>query len=710
MSFRAIEINHSYESGQDDLICDFYVPVLSNTVRYDRIAGFFSSSSLAVAAEGVASLIKNNGTMRIIACQKLSKNDIEMIEKCVLNLDEVINEKFVSDVDTLSDDFEKDHVRALGWMIANGYLEIKVALVYNENRICTEEEINKKAIFHQKVGILYDSDGNAISFSGSINETATGWMGNVEEFKVFKSWQVGQSFYLNDDIKKFDEYWNGIRKNVKIVDMPKATKEKLLEIGHDFNMDKIMINRYNKNKERTKLRKRLNLFHYQLDAVKKWKENGRNLMFEMATGTGKTRAAIGCIEDLLFNFNNVLIVISCPQNTLSVQWKTEIEQIHIGEDISLIADGTNHKWREELKLAINKLNAGFYHGVIVYSTHTTSSSEDFLDIINNISTKVKTFFVGDEAHGLGAKKLRKALILNYLYRLGLSATPQRWFDEDGTAHLYNYFGNDSYTFDIGEALAKINPNTGLTFLCQYVYKPKFIPLTEDELTKYIHLSNRITKLNQCSKSSDKYGDILEYLLFQRANIEKSAFNKYAMLSDTLDEIDDIKDTIIFVSPEQITTVMKMLGSKNIIASRFTQEEGTTSEEKYGNISERDYIIKKFKEGVFSVLVALKCLDEGIDIPSASRAIIMASSTNPREYIQRIGRIIRRSPGKSEATIYDFIIHPNLENIGNEELIGFETKIFNKEMTRVYEISKHAKNNISVLNEISLHIGGKKHGN
>jgi len=248
MSFRAIEINHSYESGQDDLICDFYVPVLSNTVRYDRIAGFFSSSSLAVAAEGVASLIKNNGTMRIIACQKLSKNDIEMIEKCVLNLDEVINEKFISDVDTLSDDFEKDHVRALGWMIANGYLEIKVALVYNENRICTEEEINKKAIFHQKVGILYDSDGNVISFSGSINETATGWMGNVEEFKVFKSWQVGQSFYLNDDIKKFDEYWNGIRKNVKIVDMPKATKEKLLEIGHDFNMDKIMINRYNKNK------------------------------------------------------------------------------------------------------------------------------------------------------------------------------------------------------------------------------------------------------------------------------------------------------------------------------------------------------------------------------------------------------------------------------------------------------------------------------
>lgn len=202
-----------------------------------------------------------------------------------------------------------------------------------------------------------------------------------------------------------------------------------------------------------------------------------------------------------------------------------------------------------------------------------------------------------------------------------------------------------------------------------------------------------------SHSSDEYQSRLEKLLFDRANIEKNAKHKFNALIQILSG-KSVDNTLIFASDAQINEVMRILQDMNIMAHRFTQQEGTTPEQKLGGLSERQYLISKFKDGIYSALVAIKCLDEGIDIPTAHTAIIMASSTNPREYIQRVGRVIRQSKGKNRAYIYDFILEPDFERLKDPTLIEFEKQIFEKELLRVRDMSMNSINNANVLIEIN----------
>lgn len=297
---------------------------------------------------------------------------------------------------------------------------------------------------------------------------------------------------------------------------------------------------------------------------------------------------------------------------------------------------------------------------------------------------------------MGAGKMKNALVEDYIYRLGLSATPQRWFDDVGSKLIEEYFGNDSFIFSIEDALRECNPLTGKTFLVNYHYHPRFITLTDEELEEYKKLTEKIRKASCYSKNEEN--EWLQRLRFQRAGIEKKARNKYNELKKILDEIDDISDTIIFVDPGQIDEVMRILASRNITATPYTQQQGTKPSEKYGGRSEREYIIECFKRQKYQVLVAIKCLDEGIDIPSAKRAIVMASSSNPREYVQRIGRIIRQAPGKYQADIYDMIIKPDLNGF-NDEMRQLELHIFKKEMDRVLDLSRNALDNVTVCNTV-----------
>lgn len=707
MEFTDLNIHAAYETGVDDLIMDFYVPMLSNAKRYDRIAGFFSSTSLALAARGVAGLIANNGTMRIVASPRLSPEDIAMINGSVEDPDALIAQCLLKGIDgsDIAEQFCRDHVAALGWMLANGRLEMQIAVVTDPSGRLTAEQY----LVHQKVGIFYDRDLNAVSFSGSNNETASGWLGNVEEFKTFKSWEPGQFPYLQSDQRKFDAFWNHQRKGVRVERLPEAVAEKLIEIGKDFDIERIAVRKYfeRANAEETK-HNELRLFYYQEDAVQKWIDNDERLLLEMATGTGKTRTAIGCMRHALKRPDkHLLTVISCPQSTLTMQWKSDIESLDLGVEIDAtqICDGTQHGWRRELKTKCRQLATGMYDNLLVYTTHQTCSSTDFIDIIRNVK-RADRFFIGDEVHGMGASKTRNGLVDIYNMRLGLSATPSRWFDDEGSALISDYFGADSYKFTIEQALSTPNPLTNKPFLVNYNYHPCFIPLTDDELEEYKKLSEKITRMNN-SKNKEEFADILEYLLFQRADIEKEAANKYAELERIIDEIQkeckekgkQFKDTIIFVSDGQLTKVLQILKKKKITAHKFTQAEGTESSPKFGGVSEREYLIQQFTKGKYQVLVAIKCLDEGIDIPSAHTGIIMASSTNPREYVQRIGRIIRQAPGKSSATLYDMILHPDLSGFRDETLAEFEEKVFRKEMVRVKDLCANALNNTKVLQEI-----------
>ena len=233
---------------------------------------------------------------------------------------------------------------------------------------------------------------------------------------------------------------------------------------------------------------------------------------------------------------------------------------------------------------------------------------------------------------------------------------------------------------------------------------EFVDLTEKELSNYAKISKDVRKLSVYSKNSDEYVDKLERLLFKRANIIKDADNKYDKLKEILISMQEIHDLIIFVSPEQINRVMQILYELRVPVHSFTQKAGTIIEKKYGDMTERQYIIKHFKEGNFRVLVAIKCLDEGIDIPSAQNAILMANSTNPREYIQRIGRVIRQSPGKTNANIWDITIRPSNSKLSDNNLIEFDKLICNKEKKRIFDIVENASNNVEALKKLYKEMG------
>ena len=697
MSLKDINIKPAYESSTDDIINDFYGPVLSNSVFYDRIAGFFTSSSLAIAARGISTFISNRGKMRLITSPILDRNDIAIIKKFNTNPGSLNSIECGLSLKNIEDTFINNHVKALGWMLREGILEIKFAIVYDEKSILTKEEIESRGLFHQKVGILKDDDNNMISFSGSINETAAAWVNNDEEFKVFQSWN-STSDYFYKDLEKFDEIWNGKRQNIKVFNIPNAIKHDIISYSKDFNIESIALKRYKEEKEKKLLKdgSLIPLFPYQSDALIKWRENNFNLLFEMATGTGKTRTAIGGLAYLLNSQPVLLCIISCPQNTLLRQWKNEVEHLKIQTDCSVIIDGTNHNWRNDLYQIILKQKIGLINHGIIYTTHNTASSDDFISIINQCVTN-EILFIGDEAHWLGAKSFRKALLDNYKYRIGLSATPSRWYDDAGTKIIKDYFGNNNFEFTIKDALSNINPITQKYFLVNYYYHISKVSLTEDESEEYQNLTHKISSIYGKIETDTDAEAIYERLIEKRANLVKNAHNKFDELKcilDSLIEQNELNNLIIFVSPQQIDRVKQILFDKGIIFHQLTQNEGTTPKPEFGGLTERQYIINNFINHDYNVLIAIKCLDEGIDIPSASRGILLSSSTNPREYIQRIGRIIRQAPGKSFAHLYDICVS-SIDNV-DETDIKIENQIKAKEIIRLKEIAENAINCIEAL--------------
>ncbi len=325
MSFKELTLKNNYESGIDCLIDDFYIPVLTETVKYDRIAGFFSSSSLVVAAKGIAGLIKNGGKMRIIASPMFSKTDLEALNDVINNPEKYLEGLLLRELENIENRIVKNHISALGWLIANNYLEIKIALVLKkEESIQNSLKIDNFALFHQKVGILEDSDGRIITFSGSINETSAAWLNNVEEFKVFRSWVDGQQEYCKSDQKKFQEFWSNQRRNVRTYNLPKAVREVFLK---EISSSREETLRALSLEGKVDPLKNLNLFFYQREALRMWQENSNQLIGEMATGTGKTRVALACMLDLLEKEKRLVVVVATPQNTLSMQWKNEVKKM-----------------------------------------------------------------------------------------------------------------------------------------------------------------------------------------------------------------------------------------------------------------------------------------------------------------------------------------------------------------------------------------------
>ncbi len=692
MSFKDLQLKRGYRSTRDDILNEFYIPVLSEAVSYDRIAGYFSSASLSVAARGIAGLIRNNGQMRLITSPELTDKDYELFKQHYLGDNPELDQIFLRHLDDLEDLLHQDHLRALCWLLEQGKLEIKVAIPKNAD--FTESS----GLFHLKIGILRDQRGTTLSFSGSVNETASAWTKNREEFKVFLDSDRDTAAFCKIDVEQFDNFWNGIDDDIDIIDLPISVKKELVKRS-PTNIDEVLdrIDGGAKAKPETNITpyERLGLFDNQEKAVHAWFDNDRRGIFAMATGTGKTRTAIGCILKCIEQRSVKLIVISAPQNTILLQWIKEIERLDPPDFTYLIADSSNPQWRSSIVNNFLILAMVKEAVLFIFTTHRTLSSQSFIEIIQSNGRISHTMLVCDEVHGIGARKSRKALIDQYKFRLGLSATPERWFDEIGSDVIFGYFDKIVYSFPIRQALIERNPLTGKPYLCRYNYYPIFVSLTDDELEQYHQLTKKI--IMQMSNRNKEDTDLYELLLFKRANVYKKASQKLIALENLTDST-DIGNSIIFTCDRHMDAVKTILSQRGITFHSFTEDQGTTPQARFNFLSEREHIIEKFVEGLYSVLISIKCLDEGIDIPSADKAIVMTSGGNPREYIQRIGRVIRQHDSKKMAHIYDFIVKPRFKKL--DPLYGeIEKKIFEKELDRAREIACTATNSISAVKQI-----------
>lgn len=698
MTFKELNLKHSYNSEKDNILNDFYVPALKKAVSYKRIAGYFSSSSFGVASEGLSQFIKNNGRMHFISNVKLSPQDYEQIEKGLTDPEEIIKSKFLNDLSNIQDDCIKNYVKVLGWLIANNYLEIKIGYI--------KDQTIGNEILHQKVGIFYDSDNNIISFSGSNNESAHGWYYNSEKFKVFFSWELNNNDFIAQDIEDFEELWNNQALKTEVISFPEAVKNHLIEISPTEYIDvEKLVEKINVSQKKclseqaASETEQIKLREYQLEAINAFVENDYQGIFEMATGTGKTYTALGALEELLKKENKLITIISCPFLHLTNQWENSIEKMELNIPI-LYASSANVKWKDELieKILDNRL--GKIKQFIVITTHDTVSSKKFIETMNDAKSPI--FLIGDEVHGMGSINRIEGLLPIYKFRLGLSATPIRYFDELGTKELLEYFNKTVYIFDLARAINEINPDTNESYLVPYKYHPLFVELTLDEMDEYSEITATIAILFSKKNRSKKEQLILEQKLRDRQDILKNAVNKFPLFSDLilkLNDENDLSHTLVYSSPQQIQQIQQNIRScETIIQHKFTSGEDAIKKQlKYNGLTEREYILSNFDKANYHILVAIKCLDEGVDVPSTKNAILMCSSGNPKEYVQRRGRVLRRYPGKKYANIYDITALPNFSQRRSSHEI--ENKMIESQLKRIVEFAEDAFNESEVLREI-----------
>ena len=668
-------------TSDSDIIADFFVPALKASVRYDRGVGFFSAGWLRVAAEGMVDLAANNGQARWVTSPVLNKADWEAMQMgAAARHDEVLRQIIERAAKEMEQTLKRETLTALAWLVADGILDFKLALP--RNKLDGE--------FHDKFGIFTDGQGDRISFNGSYNDSVQG-IRNYESIKVFRSWKPVFADIVQADAERFERLWDNRDPNVQVFDLPRAARERIVRLRAsdrpypEPDWKKLRQLRQERSLYFVRrpspplLPSHITLHNYQMQSIESWFDHGCRGLLEMATGTGKTITALAASVRLLEREGQLAIVIACPYAHLIGQWKTVVEAF--GYEHVLAVD-SSRSWADQLANELLDLRAGFTKSLVVLVTHATFSNDKFTQIIS--SETVPLLLIVDEVHAVGSPKRRQGLLERYGYRLGLSATPQRWFDKEGSAVLCDYFGDTVFQLPLAEAIPD--------FLVPYEYYPFFAELTDDELKEYQQMTRKLIRRAYTVDDAEA-DELLELYSIFRQRIIKRAENKYRCFEQILDSLQSPNHTLVYCStdsPEQMQRVQEILNSRGIVQSRFTGEEPP---------EERKELLASFASGHHEILVAMKCLDEGIDVPSTRTAILLASSTNPRQFIQRRGRVLRKAEGKDRAVIFDIIIVPTLQGPLDNETLELEKQILNRELERYDEFAALALNSVHALNKI-----------
>lgn len=701
MGLRDIDIKDKYRSDDcPDLGTYFVSKMLEESCIYKRAVGFFSSSALLKISYGIGKLLeKENCHIYLVVSPYLYKEDVDAIKKGYKNRRKAVEEALLREFKEVTDEFGCERLNFLCHLIEEDILDIKVA-----DKISDYSE-SDMGMFHEKIGLFVDEHDNKVAFSGSLNESDNAFASNFESIQVFKSWEEPRRVNMIED--DFERLWDDKTNTLEVYDFPDAVKSALFKYRKaTYRRD---IDEYEKKEKirkslidsKPEYRCKFPLYEYQQEAIIKWAKQGYRGLFDMGTGTGKTITALTACVKLLKKLNyKMATIIVCPYTHLVEQWVEEEENFNL-KFIVGYSDSRYKNYHSNLAQAIQDYNDGIIGYFFFITTNASYKTEKVQSLISNIKGNV--LFIADEVHNFGAEGLRNALNSKFKFRIGLSATIDRHRDEEGTQAIYNYFGDPVIHYGLKEAIDH-------DVLTRYYYYPVPVALSEDELEKYIELTEKIRKNSFPSDNSVKLTKEGERLAIARARIVATAVNKLDLLRKLMIEHKEEHNLLVYCGTgklsggtsqeesKQLDEVCKILGNEfGMKVARYTSREDT---------KERKIITERYKEGDdLQAVVAIKCLDEGVNIPSIKTAFIMASSTNPREYIQRRGRVLRKFPGKKYSYIYDFITLPvSLEDAGNfsnDFLKSFKT-MANNELQRIKEFSSLSENEHEsdiIINEI-----------
>ena len=693
-----VHFKHSYSSGLDEPK-EFFTEALIESTAFDLGLGFFSSSGIRSLASGFALFIANGGRMRVVINHILSKEDKDAIENGQKHLVDEFESRILSDIKALTNTFsrEDEHFfRCLSYLVSINRIEFVATISM------------KGGLGHDKYGIFTDEVGNRVAFIGSANFSQSALELNGETITVFTS---------PDDDKRIVEYQNLFNQSWRndtphLIHIPinkvktffseacpKMTVSELLDasisLRSSFDLESenpLLLSQ--RLLDKLKLKEQEPRFPFpeerkiQTDAYSAWIRNGKKGIFAMATGSGKTVTALNCLRKQYKENGFYKAIIVVPTQALAIQWKREAEAFNFHNIVSTYAD---KDWKEILDRYITRSLLDQTKNIVIITTYATFNRKEFQSFLKKVKGIDTFLYIADEAHNIGSTSSLKHLPEMIHWRIGLSATPERIYDDYGSEQLYSFFDSRppeyTYRFTMKQAIEE-------EILCQYDYYPIFVELTNYEMDEYERISTQLRKY--IDPDTGKYKPDAEKLLLKRKRIIHKAENKKVAISRLLENLEQkhkLDYTFVFV-PEGYEPDYSVNESYDI-----EQEDIHIIDEYAQMFKEHGYryhtagILKSFANGDIQILLSMKCLDEGVDIPRAEHAIFCSSTGNPRQFIQRRGRVLRKSKGKEKATIWDLIVTP--PNIMDEST-GVERNMFVGEVRRIVNFAALADNQIDIL--------------
>ena len=690
---RTIMLKTQYRKDSNDLASDFYARCLPNSSRFYRAVGFFSTEVFAATTDAFREFFGSGGRMRVVTSPVLSALDIERLtrgytDRPILARDDKLN---LLSGSLASVRASLDEV--VPWLVAKDLLVVHIARPISAN---------ERDLYHEKLGLFVDGEDDAVAFSGSANETYSALQRHFEVIDTYRSWDPAERDRVTRKRQDFKRLWSNDTPGLDVVPFPHAAREGWLVIrgsadssqsmsGTQADLNQSVVVRG--LEEVLHLPGHVDLYPHQRRAVRAWLEASGRGVLEMATGSGKTITALAGATKLYELVGAPLaILILCPYLHLVEQWT---EQARLFGLDPIPCSRRRSRWEAELSARLYSLQSGERSIVSAVASNETFRSDVFQSTWSGLG--VPFILIGDEMHNLGASGLRRILPHTASFRLGLSATPERHYDPAGTAALFEYFGPrvcEPYT--LANALSD-------RILTPYTYAPHIVDLSEHELEAYQVLTE---KIGRAYAAADSDGDTsgLERLLIRRARLMATAEGKLPLLRTLMEPRRHDRHMLVYCGDgrvdeaesegeiRQIEATTRLLGLG--LGMRVAKYAAETSPER------RMVLLNNFAAGNMQALVAIRCLDEGLDIPATRTAFLLASARGPRQYVQRRGRILRRAPGKDQAEVHDFLVAPPPQHQDpSSPYYATTRRLFGRELLRATEFAELALNGPEALGNL-----------